>query len=137
MGSINIDESLVLDSRMDSINQIEKLIDNQAQMLGIDDDVYGKYMLSVVESVNNAIVHGNKMSSEKKVHVHYHITNERIEVSVRDEGDGFDPEALPDPTAEENVMKDCGRGIYLMRHLADSLTFENQGRMVRLVFNLQ
>lgn len=137
MGSIIIDGSLVLDSRMDSINQIEKLIDSQSQMLNIDDEVYGKYMLAVVESVNNAIVHGNKMSSEKQVYVHYHIADERIEVSVRDEGDGFDPDALPDPTAEDNIMKDCGRGIFLMRHLADDLTFENHGRVVRLVFNLQ
>lgn len=136
MEKINIDETLVLDSTIDSINQIEKLIDSLSQMLGIDDEIYGKYMLSVVECVNNAIVHGNKLSQEKKVTVCYHIDNEHIEVTVQDEGDGFDPDSLPDPTAEENIDKDCGRGIFLMRHLADEVTFSDHGRNVRLLFNL-
>lgn len=137
MDKINIEETLVLDSTIDSINQIEKLIDSQSQMLGIDDEVYGKYMLSVVECVNNAIVHGNKLSANKKVTVCYHIDNDRIEVVVQDEGDGFDPDSLPDPTAEENLEKDCGRGIFLMKHLADEITFSDNGRNVRLLFNLK
>ena len=137
MDKINIEETLVLDSTIDSINQIEKLIDSQSQMLGIDDEVYGKYMLSVVECVNNAIVHGNKLSANKKVTVCYHIDNDRIEVVVQDEGDGFDPDSLPDPTAEENLEKDCGRGIFLMNHLADEVTFSDNGRNVRLLFNLK
>lgn len=137
MDSINIEENLVLDSTMDSISQVEKMIDGQSQMLNIDDEVYGKYMLSVVECVNNAIVHGNKLSADKKVRIHYHITNKRIEVTVTDEGDGFDPDSLPDPTAEENIEKDCGRGIFLMRHLADDVSFEDHGRKVKMTFNLQ
>ncbi len=137
MDTINLEETLVLDSNIDSVNQIEKLIDSQSQMLGIDDDIYGKYMLSVVECVNNAIVHGNKLSADKKVTVRYHIDNEKIEVDVQDEGDGFDPDSLPDPTAIENIEKDCGRGIFLMRHLADEVEFSDNGRHVRLTFNLK
>lgn len=137
MDSINIEENLVLDSTMDSISQVEKMIDGQSQMLNIDDEVYGKYMLSVVECVNNAIVHGNKLSADKKVRIHFHITNKRIEVTVTDEGEGFDPDSLPDPTAEENIEKDCGRGIFLMRHLADDVSFEDNGRKVKMTFNLQ
>lgn len=136
MDSINIEENLVLDSTMDSISQVEKMIDGQSQMLNIDDEVYGKYMLSVVECVNNAIVHGNKLSADKKVRIHFHITNKRIEVTVTDEGEGFDPDSLPDPTAEENIEKDCGRGIFLMRHLADDVSFEDNGRKVKMTFNL-
>ena len=137
MDSINIEENLVLDSTMDSISQVEKMIDGQSQMLNIDDEVYGKYMLSVVECVNNAIVHGNKLSADKKVRIHFHITNKCIEVTVTDEGEGFDPDSLPDPTAEENIEKDCGRGIFLMRHLADDVSFEDHGRKVKMTFNLQ
>lgn len=121
---------------MDSISQVEKMIDGQSQMLNIDDEVYGKYMLSVVECVNNAIVHGNKLSADKKVRIHFHITNKRIEVTVTDEGEGFDPDSLPDPTAEENIEKDCGRGIFLMRHLADDVSFDDNGRKVKMTFNL-
>lgn len=137
MDSVNIEETLVLESEMSSISQVEKLIDAQAQMLNIDDEVYGKYMLSVVECVNNAIVHGNKMDKNKKVTMHYHISNTTIEVTVSDEGEGFDPDKLPDPTAEENLERDCGRGIFLMRHLSDELEFANNGRTITMKFNLQ
>lgn len=137
MDSVNIEETLVLESEMNSISQVEKLIDAQAQMLNIDDEVYGKYMLSVVECVNNAIVHGNKMDKNKKVTMHYHISNTKIEVTVSDEGDGFDPDSLPDPTEEENLERDCGRGIFLMRHLSDELEFANNGRTITMKFNLQ
>lgn len=137
MDSVNIEETLVLESEMNSISQVEKLIDAQAQMLNIDDEVYGKYMLSVVECVNNAIVHGNKMDKNKKVTMHYHISNTTIEVTVSDEGEGFDPDKLPDPTAEENLERDCGRGVFLMRHLSDELEFANNGRTITMKFNLQ
>lgn len=137
MDSVNIEETLVLESEMNSISQVEKLIDAQAQMLNIDDEVYGKYMLSVVECVNNAIVHGNKMDKNKKVTMHYHISNTTIEVTVSDEGEGFDPDKLPDPTAEENLERECGRGIFLMRHLSDELEFANNGRTITMKFNLQ
>ena len=137
MDSVNIEETLVLESEMNSISQVEKLIDAQAQMLNIDDEVYGKYMLSVVECVNNAIVHGNKMDKNKKVTMHYPISNTTIEVTVSDEGEGFDPDKLPDPTAEENLERDCGRGIFLMRHLSDELEFANNGRTITMKFNLQ
>ena len=137
MESIKIDETLDLDSEMSSISQVEKLIDSQSQMLNIDDDVYGKYMLSVVECVNNAVVHVNKLDKSKKVHIHYLIDNERIVITVCDEGDGFDPDSLPDPTSEENLERDCGRGVFLMKHLSDDLKFGKGGREVTMTFNLK
>lgn len=137
MNTINLDETLDLVSEMDSISKVEKTVDSQLQMLSIDDDVYGRYMVSVVECVNNAIVHGNKQDPNKKVHVHFHITNDCIEVTVKDEGEGFDPDSLPDPTAEENITKECGRGIFLMRNLTDELKFDDGGRTVTMIFNLQ
>lgn len=105
MDSINLEETLVLDSTIDSINQIEKLIDGQSQMLGIDDEVYGKYMLSVVECVNNAIVHGNKLSPEKKVTVHYLINNDKIEVTVQDQATALIPIICPIPPPRRILRK--------------------------------
>lgn len=137
MNTISIDETLDLASEMESLGKIEKLIDSQSQILNIDDEVYGKYMLSLVECVNNAIVHGNKLDPNKMVHIHYLINNQRIVVTVTDEGDGFDPDSLPDPTAEENLTKECGRGIFLMRNLCDEIDFTDNGRTVTMTFNLQ
>lgn len=134
MEPLKAEATLVLDSLIVSIAQVEQLIDIQSQMFNIDDVVYGKYMLSVVEGMSNAIIHGNKLSNDKKVTYRYSITPERIEVSITDEGPGFDPALLPDPTAEENLDRDCGRGIFLMRHLSDTLTFTNGGRTVNMMF---
>lgn len=137
MNTISIDETLDLASEMESLGKIEKLIDSQSQILNIDDEVYGKYMLSLVECVNNAIVHGNKLDPNKMVHIHYLINNQRIVVTVTDEGEGFDPDSLPDPTAEENLTKECGRGIFLMKNLCDDIDFTDNGRTVTMTFNLQ
>lgn len=137
MDSINIEETLVLPAEMDSLSQVEKLIDSQAQMLNMNDEVYGKYMLSVVECVNNAIVHGCKLDKSKHVTITYHIDIEHITISVEDEGQGFDPDSLPDPTLEVNIERECGRGVFLMRHLSDDLEFENGGRKVTMTFNLK
>lgn len=137
MNTINIDETLDLESSMESLSKVEKMIDSQSQMLNIDDEVYGKYMLSVVECVNNAIVHGNKMDPSKKVRIHYLINNQQIVVTVSDEGDGFDPDSLPDPTAEENIERECGRGIFLIRNLSDEVRFDDNGRRVTMTFKLQ
>lgn len=136
MESLKAEATLVLDSLIVSISQVEQLVDIQAAMFNIDDVVYGKYMLSVVEGMSNAIIHGNKLSTDKKVTFHYSITPERIEVSITDEGPGFNPDLLPDPTAEENLDRDCGRGIFLMKHLSDELHFSNEGRTVNMTFLL-
>lgn len=137
MNTINIDETLDLASEMESLSKVEKMIDSQSQILNIDDEVYGKYMLSLVECVNNAIVHGNKLDPNKMVHIHYLINNQRIIVTVSDEGEGFDPDTLPDPTAEENLTRECGRGIFLMKNLCDEIDFSDSGRTVKMTFNLQ
>lgn len=137
MNTVNIDETLELDSEVESLGKVEKMIDSQQQLLNIDDGIYGKYMLSVIEAVNNAIVHGNKLDPEKKVGIRFHIDNKRIEFTVQDQGDGFDPDALPDPTLEENLEKECGRGIFLIKNLCDEVRFEDNGRRVTMIFNLQ
>ena len=137
MNTIHIQETLTLDSDLNSIGVIEKLIDSQSQMLNMNDEVYGKFMLSVVEAVNNAIVHGNKLSSDKKVTVNYSVENGQIIIEIHDQGDGFDPDNIPDPTSEENLEKDCGRGVFLMKHLSDELEFSDHGRCVTMKFNLE
>lgn len=136
MNAIHIEDTIVIPSDLSNINQIEKLIDNQSSILKFDDEVYGKLLLSVVEAVNNSIVHGNKSDVNKKVTIDYVIDNNYITYVVSDEGKGFDYNSIPDPTLEENLEKDCGRGIYLMRHLSDSIEFSNNGSTVTLKFNL-
>ena len=88
----------------------------------------------MTEAVNNAIVHGNKLDPEKSVTVGCAVDGQNLVFRITDEGPGFDHNNLPDPTAPENIEKPHGRGVFLMRHLADECAFEDDGRIVELTF---
>jgi serine/threonine-protein kinase RsbW len=117
-----------------SINIIEKVIDELKNEYDIHEDSYGNILVAVTEAVNNAIVHGNGSDPGKKVQVTYEVEGDRIMFTVTDQGPGFDYYNLPDPTAPENLEKPTGRGVFLMKHLADQVIFSDNGRMVELYF---
>ncbi len=129
-------EKVVIDSEIKNITLVEKLIDDISSQYKLHSDIYGKLLLAIVEGVNNAIVHGNKLDINKKVQLEYAITDKNIEFTIKDEGPGFDFTKIPDPTLPENIEKTHGRGIFLMNHLADDIEFENNGSTVKLIFDL-
>ena len=129
-------EKMIFKSEIQNINLIERLIDDISTKHQIHSDVYGKLLLAMVEGVNNAIVHGNKLVSEKGVTVEYQIGDTAIEFLITDSGQGFDYKNLPDPTKPENLEKTHGRGIFLMNHLADEIEFTEPGNKVKMVFYL-
>ena len=137
MNKIHIEDDLLIKSDIRNIAAIEKLIDNQSSLCNLNDEIYGKLLLAVVEGVNNAIVHGNKSDISKVVKIHYVIDNDTIVYEIKDAGSGFDPDSVPDPTTVENLDKPCGRGIFLMKHLADQIEFSCGGTCVKLKFNLK
>jgi serine/threonine-protein kinase RsbW len=113
---------------------IESFIDNAKEEYQLDDGIYGNIMIAVTESVNNAIRHGNKLDPNKNVKLALSLNESQITFLIEDEGPGFDYNNLPDPTAPENIEKPGGRGIFLMRHLADEVNFREQGKIVELCF---
>ncbi|MCU4156618.1 ATP-binding protein [Carboxylicivirga sp. A043] len=127
---------LEFNSETKNINIVEKLIDDMSSQYDLHSDIYGKLLLAVVEGVNNAIVHGNKLDKEKLVTVEYSIDDEKVEFTIIDEGTGFDYTNIPDPTKPENLEKTHGRGIFLMHHLADDIEFEEEGSIVKMTFNI-
>jgi serine/threonine-protein kinase RsbW len=127
---------MVLKSEIQNINQVEKLIDELSSKYNLNSDIYGKLVLAVVEGVNNAIVHGNKMVVEKDITVDYTVNDNAIEFYITDSGNGFDFNNIPDPTKPENIEKTHGRGIFLMNHLADEMEFIEPGNKVKMVFYL-
>ena len=129
-------DKLVFNSDTKNINLVEKLIDDLSNQFGLHSDVYGKLLLAVVEGVNNAIVHGNKMDKSKDVIITYAIDKKKVEFTIKDQGDGFDFSNVPDPTKPENLEKTHGRGIFLMHHLADEIDFDKNGSIVKMTFNL-
>jgi serine/threonine-protein kinase RsbW len=128
---------LKLHSSPGVIHKVEGAIDEIRTELEIRDDVYGNVMVAVTEAVNNSVVHGNQSDPNKKVFLDFEMENQyRLVVRVRDEGPGFDPQKLSDPTAPENLENVGGRGVFLMRQLADELTFLDDGRIVEMCFNI-
>jgi len=89
--------------------------------------------LATEEALLNAVEHGNKCDKKKKVYVGYRIEPEKAEITVSDEGEGFDPESVPDCTSPDNLAKPRGRGIALMRGFMDAVEFSGDGNKVRLV----
>ena len=125
---------LRFDSKPENIAVVEKLIDQISEDHSIIPEHYGNVLIAMTEGVNNAIVHGNKLDAEKSVTVTCAIDGKNLVFRISDEGPGFDYDNLPDPTAPENIEKPHGRGVFLMRHLADECAFEDDGRIVELTF---
>ncbi len=126
--------SIQIPSIPENIRIIESFIDNAKERFQLSEDMYGNIMIAVTEAVNNAIKHGNSRDEKKTVHLSLFLENSTIRFMIKDEGNGFDYHNLPDPTLPENLEKPSGRGIFLMKHLADEVAFREGGRTVELVF---
>lgn len=123
-------------SLVENIRVVESFIDNSKDTFQIEDDIYGNIMVAVTEAVNNAIRHGNKFDKDKNVYLSLYVQPNQLRFEIEDEGTGFNYDNLDDPTAPENLENPGGRGIFLIRHLADAVEFSKDGRRVELTFQL-
>jgi serine/threonine-protein kinase RsbW len=125
--------SLTMRSEIDAVSE---LVDRLMPLIKISHCVRGdesEVEIAVREALANAVLHGNKQDVEKKVYISCFIRpGSDLSIVIRDEGDGFDPSAVPDPTAVENVNLETGRGIFLMNVCMDDVHFERGGREVHL-----
>jgi serine/threonine-protein kinase RsbW len=110
---------VMLDSTLDSVDEAERLILCLAEEGGFPEEELHKTSMAVRETVVNAVVHGNRYSSHKKVHFSAAIEEGRLVVKVADEGSGFEMSSVPDPLAEENLLHQSGRGLLLIRAFTD------------------
>ncbi len=131
-----MERTITIPSSLEQINLIEKIIDEITEKLSVTPDVYGKILIASIEGVNNAIVHGNKFDKTKVVSININVGQNRIIVTIADQGNGFDPYNVPDPTTPENRENISGRGVFLMKKLSDDITFENNGSTVKMIFYL-
>jgi len=125
-----------LPSNLESISKIEQLIEGLCEYKTINQNCYGNMLIALTEAVNNAITHGNGNDKNKLVHLELETLDDEVLFTIKDEGNGFDYEKVPDPTLPENLNKTSGRGIFLMRNLADKIVFEENGRIIKLTFCL-
>jgi serine/threonine-protein kinase RsbW len=109
----------LLDSTLDSVDVAEEAVLKEAQEIGFDEDDLHKIGMSVRECMVNAVVHGNRYNARKKVHVMIQRTSDRLSIVIQDEGEGFDMADLPDPLANENLLRHSGRGLLLIQAFMD------------------
>jgi serine/threonine-protein kinase RsbW len=126
---------VVLPSDYQSLIDVEKLVGSVCEEFGVQEDAFGNVLIAVSEAVNNAIQHGNKDIPDAKVEMKVANQDSLFCIQVKDQGNGFAYQDLPDPTAPENLLKDSGRGVFLMKNLADEVEFVNTGSTVNLYFH--
>jgi len=127
---------LTLPSRLESVDESALLAEKIARDWGYGDEFISSIDLAVRESVANAVKHGNKFDEVKKVEVAFSETSVGFEIKVRDYGEGFAIDEIPDPTNPENLLKVTGRGILFMRSFMDEVEWENNadgGMTVKMV----
>lgn len=121
-------------SDFNEMYKVEELIDLVCSEALSDQDVYGNVLIAITEAVNNAIIHGNRHDANKTIVLKVLTNDTEVTFSIKDQGTGFDFENLPDPTAPENLEKENGRGIFLMKSLSDSVEFSEGGSEVSVSF---
>ena len=129
--------TLQLPSKIDSITIVENFIDELSAKYNFSDEIYANVLTCLSEAVINGIVHGNRESTDKKVYINLEvIKDKRLVFTVTDEGDGFDFNNLPDPTAPENLENLTGRGVFIIKKLADQCIFNSKGNELELHFKI-
>ena len=125
-----------LESTLESVDSAEQIVVAEAQALGLDEDDLYRVGIAIRECIVNAVVHGNRYNSRKKVHLKVERTADRLTIVVGDEGEGFDPSAVPDPLAGENLLRGSGRGVMLMQSFMDEFEISQgqpRGTEVKMV----
>jgi serine/threonine-protein kinase RsbW len=115
---------LTISSETRHLTQVEKLSEEVASYANLDESDSDDLGIVTTELVNNAIHHGNHDDPGKKVEIKFTVNSTKIEIRIKDQGNGFDPARLKDPLAPENLMSESGRGIFLIRNLMDTIDFE-------------
>lgn len=123
----------------DNLVEVEKFISDVAEECNLDDEIRSNLSLSLSEAASNAMVHGNKLDPKKYVDITITVNDNKIELIIKDEGNGFDPTTVPDPTEPENLLKDSGRGIHIMKTFLENLryNFTDSGTEVILEISLK
>ena len=128
-----------MESSLESVNKAEEMADQAASQAGFDEDTRSGISMAVREGMINAVLHGNAYDPAKRVNLTFEQSGRELTVTIADQGKGFVPEEVPDPLAPENLLKQSGRGIFLMRTFMDEVRFRklNCGTEITLIKRLQ
>lgn len=131
-----VKKTIKLSSSPTSITVLEEYLQDLLVKNQLCASKYPDILISLTEAVNNAIIHGNKSDASKEVRVNCKSSKTGISFSIIDQGNGFDPHAIPDPTSPEKIECCGGRGVFIINALADKVAYKNNGSTVEIYFNL-
>lgn len=126
-------KTLIIPSRIADAHKLQQTVMAEVGAAGFSDEAVFAVRLALDEALSNAVRHGNRLDASKHVTVHYAVTPQRVCITVEDEGPGFDPNVVPDPTCDENLDRPHGRGLMLMRAYMTDVQYNPQGNRVTMV----
>jgi len=127
--------NLIIKQRSE-ISIVENILHKINKEFLLGEEKFVNLLIAVTEAVINAVIHGNKNNPEKKVNLNLKYDDKEITVKIKDEGEGFDPKNIPDPTSDENLFKESGRGIYIIRSLVDKFDFKSDKSGSELILTM-
>jgi serine/threonine-protein kinase RsbW len=130
---VPISRKIVVESTSAAVDRLCKSILSELQDCQFDQQDIFAIHLALEEAFINAVKHGNQMNPDKKITAEYQISDDRMEITVVDEGAGFNPSVVPDPREGENLYKTDGRGLFLMKAYMDVVEYNQKGSSVRMV----
>lgn len=130
-------KKLIISSSFENVQKVEPYLEDLQQQANFSDDDFARIMLALSEAATNAIVHGNKEDTRKDVVISSFLEDNVLLISVKDEGEGFDPAELPNPLEEEHLLNEGGRGVYLIEQYADRVTYSEKGTRLNMEFELE
>ncbi len=132
MGVAQMATELTIPSDLAEARRVQERIEEALARAAYSEHDIFAIKLALEEALVNAIKHGNQMDPDKRVFVVYHVTPERFDIRITDEGEGFNPEEVPDPTLEINIERPCGRGLLLMRGFMTEVQYHGRGNVVSM-----
>ena len=127
---------LEIESDPNNLITVEEFVNYFCKDVNLPDEKLANIFLAVTEATTNAIIHANKCDTNKIVTIDAYVENSKLIIKIKDEGEGFEPGNIPDPTEPENLLKDSGRGIYLMRVYMDDMKYIRTSSGMELVFTI-
>lgn len=133
------DYQLVIPSLLEKLTEVEEFTEKITLQHGISDDDRDNLAIAITELTNNAIMHGNKFDYEKKVTISFYFNRDEVTVYIKDQGLGFDPMAIGNPLDPENLLKESGRGIFILKSIMDDVQFQvsDHGTEVKVIKKLE
>ncbi|MFZ1517323.1 MAG: ATP-binding protein [Ignavibacteriaceae bacterium] len=128
---------LEIESTPNNLITVEEFVNYFSVELGLEQEKINGLLLAVTEATTNAIIHGNKNNKLKMVRISVFVDRSVVTIKIKDEGKGFDPSIVPDPTDPENLLKDSGRGLYLMRVYMDGLSYNQTPEGTETILTLK